>query len=124
MVHKLKAKGCPKVVVYDLARDDMSQAISDAFRYSKLILATTTYNASIYPFMNDFITRLVEHNYQNRTVVLIENGTWAPTAGRQMREILSGMKDMEIWEDTVTVKSALKEDQLAQIDQIVNFMTK
>ncbi len=79
---KLRSKGCPKVVVYDLARDDMSQALSDAFRYSKLVLATTTYNASIYPFMNDFITRLIEHNFQNRTVGLIENGSWAPLAAK------------------------------------------
>ena len=82
LADKFRSKGCPNVVVYDLARDDMSQALSDAFRYSKLVLATTTYNASIYPFMNDFITRLVEHNFQNRTVGLIENGTWAPLADK------------------------------------------
>ena len=89
LAEKLKAKGCPRVLVYDLARDDMSQALSDAFRYSKLILATTTYNAGIYPFMNDFITRLVEHNYQNRTVGLIENGSWAPLAAKIMKEMMS-----------------------------------
>ena len=91
-MEKLKSKGCPKVVVYDLARDDMSQAISDAFRYSKLVLATTTYNAGIYPFMNDFITRLVEHNFQNRTVGLIENGSWAPLAAKVMKNMLSECK--------------------------------
>ena len=89
LADKLRSKGCPKVVVYDLARDDMSLALSDAFRYSKLILATTTYNASIYPFMHDNISRLVEHNFQNRTVGLIENGSWAPQAAKVMREMMA-----------------------------------
>ena len=89
LADKLRSKGCPKVVVYDLARDDMSLALSDAFRYSKLILATTTYNASIYPFMHDYISRLVEHNFQNRTVGLIENGSWAPLAAKVMREMMA-----------------------------------
>ena len=92
MADKLRSKGCPKVVVYDLARDDMSLALSDAFRYSKLVLATTTYNASIYPFMHDYITRLVEHNFQNRTVGIIENGSWAPLAAKVMKEMLSPCK--------------------------------
>ena len=87
LADKLRSNGCPKVVVYDLARDDMSLALSDAFRYSKLILATTTYNASIYPFMHDYISRLVEHNFQNRTVGLIENGSWAPCAAKGMKGI-------------------------------------
>mgnify|MGYP000473688433 FL=1 len=86
LADKLRSKGCPKVVVYDLARDDMSQALSDAFRYSKLVLATTTYNASIYPFMHDYITRLTEHNFQNRTVGIIENGSWAPLAAKVMKK--------------------------------------
>ena len=92
LADKFRSKGCPNVVVYDLARDDMSQALSDAFRYSKLVLATTTYNSGIYPFMNDFITRLTEHNFQNRTVGLIENGTWAPLAAKVMKEMLSKCK--------------------------------
>ena len=92
LADKLRSKGCPKVVVYDLARDDMSQALSDAFRYSKLVLATTTYNASINPFMHDYITRLTEHNFQNRTVGIIENGSWAPLAAKIMKEMLSGCK--------------------------------
>lgn len=86
LAEKLKANGAPKVVVYDLARDDMSAAVADAFRYSRLVLATITYNGSIYPFMNDFVTRLVEHNFQNRTVGLIENGSWAPTGSQSDKE--------------------------------------
>ena len=92
LAEKLKSKGCPRVLVYDLARDDMSQALSDAFRYSKLVLATTTYKASIYPFMNDFITRLVEHNFQNRTVGIIENGSWAPLAAKVIKEMMAPCK--------------------------------
>ena len=124
LVDKLKAKGCPKVVVYDLARDDMSQAISDAFRYSKLILATTTYNASIYPFMNDFITRLAEHNYQNRTVGLIENGTWAPLAAKIMKEMMSGCKKIEWLKNTVHIWSAVKEENRKQIEAMTDELCK
>ena len=118
LAEKLKAKGCPRVLVYDLARDDMSQALSDAFRYSKLILATTTYNAGIYPFMNDFITRLVEHNYQNRTVGLIENGSWAPTAGKWMKTAFEGMKNITICGDTVTIKSTMKDEDIANMTKL------
>ena len=118
LAEKLKEKGCPRVLVYDLARDDMSQALSDAFRYSKLILATTTYNASIYPFMNDFITRLVEHNYQNRTVGLIENGSWAPTAGKWMKTAFEGMKNITICGDTVTIKSTMKDEDIANMTKL------
>ena len=113
LADKFRSKGCPNVVVYDLARDDMSQALSDAFRYSKLVLATTTYNAGIYPFMNDFITRLTEHNFQNRTVGLIENGTWGPVSAKQMQQLFSEMKQMNVLEPVVTVKSSVKEDSLA-----------
>ena len=119
-VEKLKSKGCPKVVVYDLARDDMSQALSDAFRYSKLVLATTTYNAGIYPFMNDFITRLVEHNFQNRTVGIIENGTWGPTAGRTTKGILETMKNITIVEPMVTIRSAMKESDLPAMEALAD----
>ena len=118
LAEKLKSKGCPRVLVYDLARDDMSQAISDAFRYSKLVLATTTYNASIYPFMNDFITRLVEHNFQNRTVGIIENGSWAPQSGKVMREMLGEMKNMTVLEKSLSIRSALKQEQLAVLDEM------
>ena len=109
LADKLKSRGCPKVLVYDLARDDMSQAISDAFRYPKLILATTTYNASIYPFMNDFITRLVEHNYQNRTVGLIENGSWAPLAAKIMKEMMDKCTKIDWLKNSVHIWSAVKE---------------
>ena len=108
LAEKLKSKGCPRVLVYDLARDDMSQALSDAFRYSKLVLATTTYNASIYPFMNDFITRLVEHNFQNRTVGIIENGSWAPLAAKVMKEMMAPCKKIDWLKNNVHIWSAVK----------------
>ena len=124
LAEKLKAKGCPRVLVYDLARDDMSQALSDAFRYSKLILATTTYNAGIYPFMNDFITRLVEHNYQNRTVGLIENGSWAPLAAKIMKEMMSKCKKIDWLKNSVHIWSSVKEENRKQIDAMTDELCK
>ena len=124
LAEKLKAKGCPRVLVYDLARDDMSQALSDAFRYSKLILATTTYNAGIYPFMNDFITRLVEHNYQNRTIGLIENGSWAPLAAKIMKEMMSKCKKIDWLKNSVHIWSAVKEENRKQIDDMTDELCK
>ena len=124
LAEKLKAKGCPRVLVYDLARDDMSQALSDAFRYSKLILATTTYNAGIYPCMNDFITRLVEHNYQNRTVGLIENGSWAPLAAKIMKEMMSKCKKIGWLKNSVHIWSAVKEENRKQIDDMTDELCK
>ena len=124
LAEKLKAKGCPRVLIYDLARDDMSQALSDAFRYSKLILATTTYNAGIYPFMNDFITRLVEHNYQNRTVGLIENGSWAPLAAKIMKEMMSKCKKIDWLKNSVHIWSAVKEENRKQIDDMTDELCK
>ena len=124
LAEKLKEKGCPRVLVYDLARDDMSQALSDAFRYSKLILATTTYNAGIYPFMNDFITRLVEHNYQNRTVGLIENGSWAPLAAKIMKEMMSKCKKIDWLKNSVHIWSAVKEENRKQIDAMTDELCK
>ena len=124
LAEKLKAKGCPRVLGYDLARDDMSQALSDAFRYSKLILATTTYNAGIYPFMNDFITRLVEHNYQNRTVGLIENGSWAPLAAKIMKEMMSKCKKIDWLKNSVHIWSAVKEENRKQIDDMTDELCK
>ena len=120
LADKLRSKGCPKVVVYDLARDDMSQALSDAFRYSKLVLATTTYNASIYPFMHDYITRLVEHNFQNRTVGLIENGTWAPLAAKVMKEMLSKCKKINWLNTTVKIMSAVNEENRKQMESMAD----
>ena len=118
LAEKLKANGAPKVVVYDLARDDMSAAVADAFRYSRLVLATITYNGSIYPFMNDFVTRLVEHNFQNRTVGLIENGSWAPTAARVIKKMMEGSKNIKWLDTTVTIMSAVKQENVEQIEEM------
>lgn len=124
LTDKLRSKGCPKVVVYDLARDDMSQALSDAFRYSKLVLATTTYNASIYPFMHDYITRLTEHNFQNRTVGIIENGSWAPLAAKVMKEMLSGCKKINWLDTTVKVLSAVNQENKDQLEAMASELCK
>ena len=124
LADKLRSKGCPKVVVYDLARDDMSAAISDSFRYSKLVLATTTYNASVYPFMNDFLTRLAEHNFQNRTVGLIENGSWAPLAAKVMKNLLSGCKKINWLDTTVSIMSALSDENREQLDSMAAELCK
>ena len=124
LANKLRSKGCPKVVVYDLARDDMSLALSDAFRYSKLILATTTYNASIYPFMHDYISRLVEHNFQNRTVGLIENGSWAPLAAKVMREMMAKCKKINWLDTTVKILSAINQDNQDQLESMADELCK
>ena len=120
MAEKLRSKGCPKVVVYDLARCDMSLALSDAFRYSKLVLATTTYNASIYPFMHDYITRLIEHNFQNRTVALIENGSWSPLAAKVMKQMLSVCEKITWTPTTVKIMSALTAENKKQLETLAN----
>lgn len=124
LADKLRSKGCPKVVVYDLARDDMSLALSDAFRYSKLILATTTYNASIYPFMHDYISRLVEHNFQNRTVGLIENGSWAPLAAKVMREMMAKCKKINWLDTTVKILSAINQENQDQLEAMADELCK
>ena len=124
LADKLRSKGCPKVVVYDLARDDMSLALSDAFRYSKLILATTTYNASIYPFMHDYISRLVEHNFQNRTVGLIENGSWAPLAAKVMREMMAKCKKINWLDTTVKILSAINQYNQDQLEAMADELCK
>ena len=120
---KLKANG-QTVVVYDLARCDMSQAVSDAFRYSKIVLATTTYNAEIFPFMHEFITHLTERNFSNRTVALIENGSWAPMAAKVMKTMLEKSKNLAFTETTVKILSALSSDSIAEIDTLVNELCK
>ena len=112
---KLKGNGCPKVVVYDLARCDMSSAVSDAFRYNKLVLATTTYNADIFPFMKEFIDHLTQRNFQNRTVALIENGSWSPLAAKVMKEMLANSKNITYAENTVKILSALNEESATQL---------
>ncbi len=120
LVSKLKEKGAPAVAVYDLARDDMSAAVSDAFRYNKLVLATTTYNADVYPFMHDYLHRLAEHNFQKRTVALIENGTWAPLAKKVMKGMLEGCKDLTFTETSVTIKSAMNADTKDAIEALAS----
>ena len=120
LAEKFKAAGAPNVVVYDLARCDMSEAVSDAFRYNKLVLATTTYNAGIFPFMREFIDHLIEHNYQKRTVALIENGSWAPLAAKVMKSMLESCKNISFAETTVKILSALDDTSKKQIDALVN----
>ena len=116
LAEQLKAKGCPEVVVYDLARCDMAQAVADAFRYSKLVLATTTYNADLFPFMKQFIDHLTERNFQNRTIGLMENGSWAPLAAKIMKEKLSGCKNITWLNTTVRIKSALQAANREEIE--------
>lgn len=120
LAEKLREKGCPKVVVNDLARCDMAEAVEDAFRYSKLVLATTTYNADVFPFMKEFINHLTERNYQNRTVALIENGSWAPQAAKTMKRMLEGSKKLTFTDTTVTIKSALSEESSAQLESLAD----
>ena len=117
---KLKAKGCPKVVVHDLARCDMAQAISDAFSYGKLVLATTTYNADVFPFMHTFLHGLTERNFQNRTVGLIENGSWAPLAAKVKKETLSGCKNIRFTDTTVRIMSSLNDQSGQQLEDLAN----
>lgn len=116
----LRAKGCPKVVVTDLAREDIAEAIEDAFRYGKLVLATTTYNSDIFPFMKHFIDGLTERGYRNRTIGLIENGSWAPVAAKVMRDKFAPSKNITILETTVRIKSALNAESEAQLAQLAD----
>ena len=115
---KLLENGCPKVTVADLARDDMAEAVEDAFRYGKLVLATTTYNGDIFPFMKEFIHHLTERNYQNRTVAMMENGSWAPVANRIMTKMLEGSNNITYTENNVRILSALSADSTAQIEAL------
>lgn len=114
---KLADKGV-KVAVQDLARDDMAEAVEDAFRYGKLVLATTTYNADIFPFMKEFINHLTERNYQNRTIGIIENGTWAPTAAKVIKDMLENSKNIKFTDTTVTIRSAVSEENKAQLEAL------
>lgn len=115
---KLRQKGCPKVVIHDLARTDMAEAVEDAFRYNKLVLATTTYNAEIFPFMREFITHLTERNFQNRTVALIENGSWAPMAAKVMKGMLEKSKKLTLAEPVVTIRSALNAESGEKLEAL------
>ena len=124
LAQKLNDAGCPKVAVTDLARDDMAEAVEDAFRYGTLVLATTTYNADIFPFIREFINHLTERNFSNRTIAFVENGSWAPTAAKVMRKMLEDCKNIKFAENTVTIKSALSGDNRAQIDALAAELAK
>ncbi|MCI7096725.1 MAG: flavin reductase [Clostridiales bacterium] len=124
LADKLKANGCPKVVVHDLARCDMAEAVEDAFRYGKLVLATTTYNADVFPFMKEFIHHLTERNFRNRTVALMENGSWAPQAAKVMRGMLEGCKNITFTDATVHINSALNDHSKQQIDDLAQELCK
>ncbi len=120
----LKEKGCPKVTVTDLARDDMAEAVEDAFRYGKLVLATTTYNSDIFPFMRTFVDALRERQYQNRTIGIIENGSWFPTAAKVIKGMLEKAKDITYTDTTVTIKSAINEENLKQLEALADELMK
>ncbi len=124
LAKKLEEKGCPHVSFVDLARGDMAECVEDAFRYDRLVLATTTYNADIFPFMRHYIDDLAERGFTNRTIGLIENGSWAPTAAKVMRGKLEGLKNITLTETTVTIKSALNEESMAQIDALADELMK
>ena len=124
LAEMLKEAGCPKVAVADLARDDMAEAVEDAFRYSKLVLATTTYNADVFPFMRTFIDHLTERNYSNRTVAFIENGSWAPMATKVMKGMLEKSKNLTYAETEVKIMSALNEASAAQLDALAEELSK
>ncbi len=120
LAEKLRAKGCPKVVVTDLARSDMAEAVEDAFRYGKLVLATTTYNADIFPFMREFIGHLTERSYQKRTVGIIENGSWAPLAAKTIKKMFEGSKNITFTDTTVTIRSALNAESSSALDALAD----
>lgn len=120
LAEKFREKGAPKVVIHDLARCDMAKAVEDAFRYGKLVLATTTYNAGIFPFMHTFINNLTERNYQNRTIALVENGSWAPLAAKVMKNMFADSKKITFADTTVTIRSAVNEECKVQMEKLAN----
>lgn len=124
LAEKLREKGCPKVVVNDLARSDMAEAVEDAFRYNKIVFATTTYNAEIFPFMREFINHLTERNFQNKTVAFIENGSWAPLVAKVMKGMLENCKNLTYADTTVKIMSALNEESSAQLDSLAEELCK
>ena len=115
---ELKKNGCEKVVVNDLARVDMAEAVEDAFRYGKIVFATTTYNAEIFPFMREFIFNLTERNFQNKTVAFIENGSWAPTATKVMKGLLEKCKNLNYAQTEVKILSALNDESREQVSKL------
>ena len=120
LAEKLRMKGCPKVVVADLAREDMAECVEDAFRYGRIVFATTTYNADIFPFMREFIEHLTERNFQNRTVAFIENGSWAPMAAKTMKKMLEGCKNLTYTDTTVKITSALNSESSEQLEKLAD----
>ena len=124
LADKLKSKGCPKVVVNDLARVDMAEAVEDAFRYGKIVLATTTYNADVFPFMKEFINHLTERGFRNKTVALMENGSWAPIAAKTMKSMLENCKNITFADTTVKIMSALNQESKTQIEMLADELTK
>ena len=124
LAEKLTALGCPKVAIADLAREDMAESVEDAFRYGKLVLATTTYNADIFPFMKHFILDLTERNYQNRTIGIIENGSWAPTAAKVIKGMFEKSKNITWLDTTVTITSTVKSANIQQIDALAEELMK
>ena len=120
LAQKLKEKGCPKVAVNDLARCDMAEAVEDAFRYGKIVFATTTYNADVFPFMREFINELTERNFQNRFVGIIENGSWAPMAAKVIKKMLENSKNITFADTVVTVKSAMKQNTADDIERLAD----
>ncbi len=122
--NKLKEKGCPKIAVSDLARDDMAECVEDAFRYGRVILATTTYNADIFPFMRTFIETLAEHGWRGRKVGLMENGSWAPTAAKVMKGLLEGCKDTSFTDTSVKILSSVSEENISQISALADEILK
>ncbi|WP_407385039.1 flavin reductase [Ruminococcus sp.] len=123
LAEKLRAAGCPKVAVNDLAREDMAECVEDAFRYGKIVLATTTYNADIFPFMREFINHLTERGFKNKTVAFIENGSWAPLAEKVMRKMLEGCKNLSYTDNNVHIKSALNDLNMEEIDALCEELT-
>lgn len=124
LAKRLETKGCPKVVVHDLARTEVSEVVSDAFRFNRIVLATTTYNSGIFPFMHTFLNHLVELNWSNRTVALIENGSWAPLAAKGMKSILEGCKNINYTDNSVKIMSALNQENRDQIENLANELCK
>ena len=124
LAEKLEENGCEKVVLADLAREDMAECIEDAFRYDRLVLASATYNGDVFPFMHTFIHGLTERNYQNRKVALMENGTWAPAAKKVMEKMLEGCKNLTFTEESVTIKSSVKADTIQAIERLAKELCK
>ena len=124
LAQKLEEKGCPKVTVTDLARDDMAEAVEDAFRYDRVVFASSTYNNEVFPFMRDFINHLTERNFQNKKVAFIENGSWAPNAAKVMKKMLENSKNLEYIDADVTILSALNDESAAQLEKLANELAK